>query len=66
MKNATQQTKNKNTAAPSELWNDDDIHPYVLVRRDRLDITSEMVERAEHPELENFWLSRLPAGAGSV
>ena len=66
MKNATQQTKNRTAQAPSDLWNDESVHPYDLVKRDRLDITADIVERAEHPELENFWLSRLPPAAGSA
>ena len=59
MKNATQQPERKTAPAPSDLWNDESVHAYALVRRDRLDITSDIVERAEQPELHNFWLGRL-------
>ena len=46
--------------APDELWMDDTIPAYILVRIDPLDITSDIVERAEHPEFENLVLARLP------
>ena len=33
-----------------------------LVRHDPLDITADMQERAEQPELKNYWIARLPDG----
>ena len=65
MNHVAQQPKLRTAQAPAELWNEDTAHPFALVRRDRLEITGEMVEQAEHPELKNFWIGRLPAaGAG--
>jgi hypothetical protein len=50
-------------AAPDgveDLWLDPDVEPEELVLLDPLDITSEMVEQAEQPELANYYLRRLP------
>jgi hypothetical protein len=51
---------------PEELWLDQDIQPHRLVRLDPLDITAEMVEQAEHPELGDFTLRTLPVRAFSL
>ena len=45
---------------PEELWLDPDIEPEDLVRFDPLDITDEIVELAEHPELANPIIKALP------
>lgn len=45
---------------PGELWMDESIDAYTLVRLDRMDITLDMIRVAEHPELENPWIRRLP------
>ena len=66
MENTTKQPKKRTTkhrGAPSDLWQNDDIHAYAIVRRDRLDVTREMLNKAEHPELQNYWLSRLDPDA---
>ena len=50
-------------AAPDDvegLWLDPDVEPEELPRLDPLDITREMVEQAEQPELSDFYLRRLP------
>ena len=45
---------------PHDLWMDLSVPPETLVRIDPLDITTEMVERAEQPELDDYVLMRLP------
>ena len=45
---------------PEELWLDQDIEPEELIRLDPLDITDQMVELAEHPELIDPVLLHLP------
>ena len=45
---------------PEALWLNQDIAPEELIARDPLDITPEMVEEAEQPELADFALLRLP------
>lgn len=45
---------------PEALWLDQDIDPDDFVRLDPLDITIDMVEQVEHPELADFVLRRLP------
>lgn len=45
---------------PEELWLNTSISPELLIQLDPLDIDSEMVERAENPELEDFNLQSLP------
>jgi hypothetical protein len=47
---------------PGELWLDLSVSPEELVRLDPLDISAEMVELAERPELEDWVLRRLPDG----
>lgn len=44
---------------PEELWLDQDISPEELIQLDPLDITSEMIELAENPELSDPNLSEL-------
>jgi len=50
----------ENPPDPEELWLDQSIEPEELVRIDPLDITSDMVEVAEHPELADGLLRGLP------
>ncbi len=45
---------------PGELWMDESVDAYTLVRLDRMSVTRELVDRAERPELENPWIRRLP------
>jgi hypothetical protein len=45
---------------PEELWLDQDITPEALIELDPLDISRLMVELAEHPELANPVLRKLP------
>lgn len=46
---------------PEALWLDQDIAPEELITRDPLDITPEMMDEAEQPELGDFSLVHLPA-----
>ena len=46
---------------PEALWLDQSVPPEQLVRLDPLDITPEMVDEAEQPELGDSILQRLPA-----
>jgi len=48
------------TEHPEDLWLDPDIEPGDLIRLDRLAITEDIVEQAEHPELANPYLHKLP------
>ena len=45
---------------PEELWLDLSIEPEELIELDPLDITDDMVEQAEHPELGDPLLVFLP------
>ena len=45
---------------PEELWLDLAIEPEELIELDPLDITDDMVEQAEHPELGDPLLVFLP------
>lgn len=57
------ETRKKQAFAPKdceELWLDLSIEPEQLIRLDPLDITREMVAQAEHLELTDFFLRRLP------
>ena len=45
---------------PEALWGNPDIEPEELVQVDPLDITPELVEHAEHPELADYNLQSLP------
>lgn len=45
---------------PAELWLDLSIEPEELIELDPLDISREMVEQAEHPELGDPLLVFLP------
>ncbi len=49
------------TIDPEALWLDQDIAPEELIARDPLDITPEMMDEAEQPELGDFSLQHLPA-----
>ena len=51
---------------PEALWLNQDIAPEEFITRDPLDITPEMVEEAEQPELANFALQRLPERSHSL
>ena len=51
---------------PGELWLDESITPEELIRLDPLDITPEMVEQAEQPELGDYSLQSLPERASTV
>ena len=51
---------------PEALWLSQDIAPEELIARDPLDITPEMVEEAEQPELADFALRRLPERSDSL
>ena len=53
-------TNQKTPRHPEELWQYTDIDPIELVLLDPLNITDEMVELAEHPELENPVIRALP------
>jgi hypothetical protein len=44
---------------PEQLWLDQSIEPEELVQLDPLDITGEMVEQAEQPELADWTVRRL-------
>ena len=58
-------THKKGDAAPTrpeELWLDPDIPPEHLIRLDPLDITEEIVQKAQQPELANFEIWILPEG----
>ena len=46
---------------PEELWLDPDIEAEELINLDPLDITDEIVELAEHPELADPIIRALPA-----
>ena len=46
--------------APDELWNGKFDDPLDIIRHDHLAVTAEMLEIAEHPELEDFTLRSLP------
>jgi len=46
---------------PEELWLDQDISVEELIERDPLEITREMLEVADHPELADPILAALPA-----
>ena len=43
-----------------EFWLNQSIEPEELLQLDPLDITEQMVEQAEHVELADYDLSRLP------
>lgn len=45
---------------PEELWLDMSIEPEELIELDPLDVTDDMVEQAEHPELGDPLLVFLP------
>ncbi len=45
---------------PEEIWLDADMEPEDLVRLDPLDVTDEIVELAEHPELADPIIRALP------
>jgi len=45
---------------PEALWLNPDIEPEELIARDPLDITPEMVDEAEQPELGDYNLYSLP------
>jgi|GEM_PF-6983349 len=45
---------------PEELWLDPDVEPEDLIHLDPLDITDEIVELAEHPELGHPIIRALP------
>ena len=45
---------------PEELWLDLSIEPEELIELDPLDVTDDMVEQAEHPELGDPLLVFLP------
>ena len=44
----------------SEMWLDVDIDPIQLIRRDLLDVTPELVDWAEQPELADPLIGLLP------
>jgi len=46
--------------SPAELWLDTSIEPEQLIELDPLDITHQMVELAEHPELADPLIRDLP------
>ena len=46
---------------PETLWFDTDIEPESLIEDDPLEISQEIIELAEQPELSDFWLMSLPS-----
>ena len=46
---------------PEALWFDTDIKPEALIEDDPLEISQEIIELAEQPELSDFWLMTLPS-----
>ncbi len=51
---------------PEKLWMDQSIEPEELVEIDPLDITPEMVDAAEEPELDDQVLQNLPRRGSSL
>ena len=63
MKNTTRNAnrlKGARIIDAEEMWGDADIDPVALVKRDPLDITHEMQEMAEYPELADPLIGLLP------
>ena len=50
----------KPTVDPEELWFNQDIDELELIRLDPLEVTPEMEEEAEHPELADWLLQSIP------
>ena len=45
---------------PEEIWLDQDVSPEELIRLDPMQITEEIIEMAEHPELADPVIAEIP------
>ena len=46
---------------PEALWLGASVEPESLIEDDPLEISQEIIEQAEQPELSDFWLMSLPS-----
>ena len=59
--NKTQQEQER--VEPDTLWHDHTIEPEQLIQLDPLEITHEMVQQAQQPELADYNIASLPTRA---